>query len=101
VFFYFAGSEDRQRIERRSRSLIDAQWHSREEKFLTIQLPGFLDGSFNIQIVENVYAQSRQATVGGAEFLPMAESPRALGTQFQSQVGNSFGYLNTHRGSTD
>ena len=57
------GSEDRQRIKRRTRSQGDPQRGSREQKLIAIQLPRMLDGSLEIQIIENAHAHryERQA----------------------------------------
>src|SRR6185369_14063969 len=57
---FLPGSEDRQWIKRRTRSQRDPQWGSREQKFIAIQLPRMLDGSFEIKIVENVDAHRGQ-----------------------------------------
>src|SRR6201988_541189 len=51
----FVGLEDCQRIKRRTCSQGDPQRGGREQKLIAIQLPCTLDGSFEIQIIENAH----------------------------------------------
>src|ERR1700692_819071 len=52
----FPGSEERQRMEGRACSLLDPQGRSCEQELVTIQAPRLLNGSFEIQIIENAHA---------------------------------------------
>ena len=56
----FWRSEDCQRIKRRTRSQRNPDRGSREQKLIAIHLPRMLDGSFEIEIVENVDAHRCQ-----------------------------------------
>src|SRR5947199_690394 len=49
-------SENRQRVQRRTGSQCDSQRRSREQKFIAVHLSRVLDGSFELEIVENIYA---------------------------------------------
>src|ERR1700682_3970337 len=53
-------SEDRERIERRPHPLVDPKGRRREHELVAVQAPGRLDGSLEVEIVENVHAKVRQ-----------------------------------------
>jgi hypothetical protein len=52
INIFDSGSENRQRIERRSCSFFDAQRRSGEQKLETIKAPRLLDRSLEIEITE-------------------------------------------------
>jgi hypothetical protein len=99
-----SGSENRQRIERRSCSFFDAQRRSGEQKLETIKAPRLLDRSLEIEIIENVYAhrdQRQPMTIpsrheGALELGTMGEGRRARCRQpdhsGEAETGRDFGH---------